>query len=214
MRVLWIAVVIIIIDQATKLIVLQHMYVGQSIPLLGDWLKFTFTENPGMAFGITFGPKGFVSILSITATLLIFLYLYRVRHSYSWYRMSIGCILGGALGNIIDRVFYGFFFYNNNLFTGHVVDFIHVNIWRGYVPESWPFIGGQYAALFPIWNVADMAIVLGVIGILVFQNKFQESIMLEAEAIQDTDDTDTPAETQLAADVAPESGTQTTPTEG
>ena len=88
MHVLWIAVVIIIIDQVTKLAVLQNMYVGQSIPLIGDWLKFTYTENPGMAFGITVGPDGFVSILSITATLLISYYLYRVRHSYSWYRMS------------------------------------------------------------------------------------------------------------------------------
>lgn len=177
MHVLWIAVVIIIIDQVTKLAVLQNMYVGQSIPLIGDWLKFTYTENPGMAFGITVGPEGFVSILSITATLLISYYLYRVRHSYSWYRMSIGCILGGALGNIIDRVFYGVIFYDNRLFTGHVVDFIHVNLWRGYVPESWPVIGGKYAALFPIWNFADMAIVIGVIGILVFQNRFQESLL-------------------------------------
>ena len=188
MRVLWIALVIVAVDQVTKLVVLQNMYVGQSIPLIGDWLKFTFTENPGMAFGITFGPKGFVSILSITATLLILLYLYRVRHSYSWYRVSIGFILGGAFGNIIDRVFYGAIFYNNSLFTGHVVDFIHLNLWRGYIPESWPMIGGKYAALFPIWNVADMAIVVGVIGILVFQNKFQESIMQHVQEQGDVDE--------------------------
>ena len=190
MYVLWIAVIIIVIDQVTKLFVLQNMYVGQSVPLIGDWLKLTFTENPGMAFGITFGPKGFVSILSITATLLILLYLYRVRNSYSWYRMSIGCILGGALGNIIDRVFYGAFFYNNNLFTGHVVDFIHLNVWRGYIPEAVPVIGGKYAALFPIWNVADMAIVLGVIGILVFQNRFQESILNKPSGPENADNTD------------------------
>ncbi len=180
MHVLWIAVVIVAIDQVTKWVVLQNMYVGQSIPLLGDWLKFTFTENPGMAFGITFGPRGFVTILSITATVLIFVYLYNVRKSFSWYRFSIAFILGGALGNIIDRVFYGYIFNNDPLFTGKVVDFIHVNLWRGYLPESWPFIGGKYAALFPIWNVADMAIVVGVVGILLFQNKFQESIMAAA----------------------------------
>ena len=197
MHVLWIAVVIIIIDQITKLIVLQNMYVGQSIPLIGDWLKFTFTENPGMAFGITFGPKGFVSVLSVTATLLILLYLFKVRKSYSWYRMSIGCILGGAFGNIIDRVFYGAIFYNNNLFTGHVVDFIHLNLWRGYIPESWPVIGGKYAALFPIWNVADMAIVLGVIGILVFQNKFQESLMQSTSEHENTDENTPPADANV-----------------
>ena len=181
MHVLWIAVVIVIIDQITKLLILHNMYVGQSIPLIGDWLKLTFTENPGMAFGINFGPKGMVTVLSISATLLIFFYLYRVRDSYKWYRISIGFILGGALGNIIDRVFYGLFFNNSPLFAGKVVDFIHVNLWRGYLPESWPVIGGNYAALFPIWNVADMAIVVGVVGILLFQQKFQESIMVQPD---------------------------------
>ncbi len=203
MYVLWIAVLIIIVDQIAKFVVLQNMYVGQSIPLIGDWLKFTFTENPGMAFGITFGPKGFVSILSITATFLILLYLYRVRKSYSWYRISIGCILGGAFGNIVDRVFYGTIFYNNKLFTGHVVDFIHLNLWRGYIPESWPFVGGKYAALFPIWNVADMAIVVGVIGILVFQNKFQESIIQESLKQKN-------AGTATDSDLTPDSSSETT----
>ncbi len=197
MRVLWISVFVVIIDQITKLLVLQKMYVGQSIPLVGDWLKFTFTENPGMAFGITFGFEGLVPILSVSATLLILFYLYKVRHTYSWYRISIGFILGGAIGNIIDRVFYGAVIYGNRLFTGHVVDFIHVNLWRGYIPESWPFVGGKYAALFPIWNVADMAIVLGVVGILVFQNKFQESLI---QAVPEHEGTDVVA--AVAADAA------------
>jgi signal peptidase II len=178
------------------MVVLQTMYVGQSIPLLGDWLKFTFTENPGMAFGINFGPRGFVTILSITATILIFFYLYNVRKSFAWYRVSIAFILGGALGNIIDRVFYGFFFNGDPLFTGKVVDFIHVNLWRGYLPDAWPFVGGKYAALFPIWNVADMAIVVGVVGILLFQNRFQESIK-PSEANSDLGPADTAPDTSL-----------------
>ena len=177
MHLFWIAVIIIVIDQISKLIVHNTMTIQESIPIIGDWLRFTYTENPGMAFGINFGPKGLVTVLSISATLLIILYLYKVRHSYLWYKVSITCILGGALGNIIDRVFYGYFLYNDTLFTGRVVDFIHVNLWKGYLPSAIPVIGGKYAALFPIWNVADMAIVLGVVGILVFQNKFQESIL-------------------------------------
>ena len=177
MHVLWITLVALIIDQITKLIVLDRMNVGQSIPVLGDWLKLTFTENPGMAFGITFGPRGLVTILSITATILIFGYLFSVRKSYLPYRLSIAFILGGALGNIIDRVFYGSLFYNGSLFTGKVVDFIHVNVWRGYLPDWMPFIGGNYVALFPIWNVADMAIVAGVVGILFFQGRFQEELL-------------------------------------
>lgn len=154
----------------------------RSIGLLGDWLKLTFTENPGMAFGITFGPAGLVTAFSIIATLLIVIYLYRVRKGYAPYRASLALILGGAIGNIIDRMFYGLVFGYGNFFQGRVVDFIHVDLWSGYVPDAVPFIGGNYMALFPIWNVADMAIVVGVVGILVFQKKFHEILAGAAAA--------------------------------
>lgn len=172
MRILWISALAIIIDQATKLIVLRNMYRGESIPILGDWLKLTFTENPGMAFGINFGPTGLVAIFSIIATILIVVYMYTVRNAYLPYRASLALILGGAIGNIIDRMFYGVLFHGEPIFAGKVVDFIHVNFWRGYIPESIPVLGGSYVALFPIWNVADMAIVVGVAGILLFQKRF------------------------------------------
>jgi signal peptidase II len=173
---------VVLIDQIAKVTVLQTMYRGQSIPLIGDWLKLTFTENPGMAFGITFGPPGMVTMFSIIATLLIIFYLYTVRKGYAPYRASLALILGGAIGNIIDRVFYASIFNDGPLFQGHVVDFIHVNVWRGYIPDAIPFFGGNYMALFPIWNVADMAIVLGVVGILIFQRKFHERIAAQQEA--------------------------------
>lgn len=169
MRVLWITAIVVLIDQMTKVIVLNTMYLGQSIPLIGDWLRFTFTENPGMAFGITFGPRALVTILSLIATTLIILYMISVRQAPWRYRASLGLILGGALGNIIDRVFYGVILGYDTFFVGRVVDFIHFNLWRGHISEAVPLIGGSYVALFPIWNVADMAIVAGVIGILVFQ---------------------------------------------
>ena len=190
MHLIWIALVIIAIDQATKLIVYNTMTIQESIPIIGDWLRFTYTENPGMAFGINFGPDGLVTALSISATLLICLYLFKVKDSYFWYSVSIACILGGALGNIIDRVFYGYLFYDAPLFTGRVIDFIHLNMWKGYLPNAIPVIGGKYAALFPIWNVADMAIVMGVIGILVYQNKFQESLLAQSENPVSVEETD------------------------
>lgn len=172
MRVLWLSAVVVLIDQATKYVVLQTMYLGQQIALVGDWLKFTYTENPGMAFGITFGPKAMVTVFSIIATILITMYLVKVRNGYFPYRASLGLILGGALGNIIDRVFYGVLYGDDTLFFGKVVDFIHVNVWSGFIPEVLPVIGGTYLSLFPIWNVADMAIVCGVVGILAFQKRF------------------------------------------
>jgi len=165
---------VIVVDQVTKIIVLKTMTKGQSVILLGDWLKFTFTENPGMAFGLEFGPPALITIFSLVATLLIVVYLYEVGGVYRPYRISLCMVLGGALGNIIDRVLYGKLLYGDPYFLGKVVDFIHINIWRGYVPESIPIFGGRYLALFPIWNVADMAIVLGVIGIIVFQKHFHK----------------------------------------
>lgn len=176
MRVLWLTGLIIVIDQATKLLVLHTMYLGQQIPLLGDWLKLTFTENPGMAFGITVGPTGLVTTFSIIATVLIVFYLFKVRRDYYPYRASLALILGGALGNIIDRVFYGALFDGGALFGGKVVDFIHVNVWSGFVAESVPLIGGTYISLFPIWNVADMAIVCGVAGIIAFQKRHHQEV--------------------------------------
>jgi signal peptidase II len=169
-----IILMVIIVDQMSKVIVLKTMYKGQSIGLVGDWLRFTFTENPGMAFGIEFGPPALITIFSLIATVLIIAYLYKVGGMYKPYRISLSMVLGGAIGNIIDRVFYGKILYDEPLFLGKVVDFIHINVWRGVVPEGVPFLGGKYLALFPIWNVADMAIVLGVVGILFFQRRFHE----------------------------------------
>lgn len=182
MRLLWITATVILVDQVTKLLVYFNMYRNQSIPLVGDWLKLTFTENPGMAFGIDFGPRGLVTMLSIAATILIVVYLRKVRGGYWPYLMSLALILGGALGNIIDRVFYGVLFGYGPLFMGKVVDFVHVDVWRGTLQDLIPFLGGGdiYFALFPIWNVADMAIVGGVVGILLFQQRFHDQRFAEA----------------------------------
>jgi len=174
MRVLWLSGLVVVLDQLTKAAVLEYMYRGQSIPIVGDWLKFTFTENPGMAFGIQIGPKGTVTVLALLAMSLVAYYFYHVRHSYLPYRLSLAFIFGGAIGNIIDRVFYGALLGYGELFQGKVVDFIHVSVWKGWIPEAVPVYGGAYIDLFPIWNVADMAIVGGVIGVLTFHHTFHE----------------------------------------
>lgn len=173
-RSLAIAVSVVVVDQICKIIVLNTMSRGESIPLIGSWLRFTFTENPGMAFGVRFGPPATITILSIVATVIIVIYLVRVAYVFTPYRISLSMVLGGAVGNIIDRVLYGKILYDEPLFLGHVVDFIHVDLWRGFIPDVIPLIGGSYVALFPIWNVADMSIVVGVTGILLFQKRFHE----------------------------------------
>jgi signal peptidase II len=127
-----------------------------------------------MAFGITIGPPGTVTVLSLIATCLVAAYIYHIRNGYAPYLWSLSLIFGGAVGNIIDRVFYGVILDYGTWFTGHVVDFIHVSLWKGFIPEVIPLIGGSYMELFPIWNVADMSIVLGVVGVLFFHRTFHE----------------------------------------
>ncbi len=206
MRVLWITGLIVLVDQVTKVLVVETMYRSQSIPLIGDWLALTYTENPGMAFGISFGPPSLITYFSIFATVVIFIYLVSIRRGFGPYRASLALVLGGAFGNIIDRVFYGAIIYGEPFFQGRVVDFIHVNVWRGYLPDTIPLLGGNYVALFPIWNVADMSIVLGVVGILVFQKAFhrrqEAAVAAASEAAAPVDSAsagpDVPVESDLS----------------
>lgn len=181
MRALWFTFAIVLVDQVTKVIVKATMLPGESIPVIGDFLKWTFTENPGMAFGFELWDgepigKLALSVFSVVATILIFFYLRHVRESPAGYRISLALILGGAIGNVIDRVFYGVFWEYGHIFFGNVVDFIHFDIWRGFVPDSVPILGGKYLSIFPIGNIADLAIIAGVVGVLWTQKAFQSYV--------------------------------------
>ncbi|MEP0548053.1 MAG: signal peptidase II [Rhodothermales bacterium] len=177
MRLLWVSFFLLVVDQLTKQWVHATMLPGESIPILGDVLRLTYTTNPGMAFGLTLGSKLFLTLFSILATVMIGVYLWYVRKGPWGYRLSLALIIGGAVGNVIDRTFYGVFYGYGPLFYGEVVDFIHVDLWRGVVAEWVPFFGGNYLSLFPIWNVADMAIVVGVAAIILFQKRFHEGLV-------------------------------------
>jgi signal peptidase II len=177
MRFLWVSAVLVVVDQLTKQWVRVTMLPGESIPVVGEVLRLTYTTNPGMAFGLTLGSKLFLTLFSIAATAMIGVYLWYVRRGPWGYRLSLALIIGGAVGNVIDRTFYGVFYGYAPLFHGEVIDFVHVDLWRGVVAEWVPFWGGSYLALFPIWNVADMAIVVGVAAIIVFQRRFHEGLI-------------------------------------
>lgn len=196
MRVLWATFVLVIVDQITKLVVKTQMDLGQSIPIVGDVFRFTFTENPGMAFGLTIGSKLFLTLFSIVATVLIFVYLRHVRWAPFGYRLSLALILGGALGNVIDRVFYGAIWGeclpsppgSSRVFYGCVVDFLHLDVWSGTVPA----LGGRYFALFPIGNIADVAIIAGVVLLLLTQGAFHHAAQ-EREALAQAEPAGYPA---------------------
>ncbi len=197
MRVLWATFVLVVVDQITKLVVKYNMEIGESIPVVGRLFRFTFTENPGMAFGLTVGSKLFLTLFSIVATVLIFVYLRRVAWAPFGYRMALALVLGGALGNVIDRVFYGVAFGecppsppdSYRLFYGCVVDFLHLDVYQGQV-------FGRNVALFPIGNIADVAIIVGVVLILVTQSRFHEAVQAReiAEAAPEAGPADPAAE--------------------
>ncbi len=181
MRVLWASVLIVLVDQITKVWVKLSMFYGESIPVVGRLFRFTFTENPGMAFGLELGGgdagKLFLSVFSVLATVAIGVWLWRVRDAPFGYRLALALVLGGALGNVIDRVFYGVAWGYAPLGFGNVVDFLHLDVWAGTVPV----IG--YLALFPIGNVADVSILAGITLLLFAQKAFQEHIHARQAAV-------------------------------
>jgi len=144
MQIILIMIAIVLADQLTKYWAKQTLQPIGQISLIGDWLKFTFTENTGIAFGIELGGQKVVTALSILATIGISIYLYSLRRNNIYYKLAFACILGGAIGNLIDRALYG-----------SVVDFIYFDLYRGYV-------GSYYLALWPVFNIADVAISTGV----------------------------------------------------
>lgn len=181
MRVLWFSLALLALDQASKQLVVMTMTPGQSIPVIGDLLRFTYTTNPGMAFGLEVGPKLFLTLFSIAATIGIIVYMWYVRSGPIGYRMALAGIVGGAMGNVIDRTFYGVIYGYAPLFHGEVVDFIHIDLWRGVVDV--PLLGPMFIPLFPIWNVADMAIVIGVAVIILFQGRFQRQMAAQSASV-------------------------------
>ncbi len=156
MRVLWFTAAIVVVDQLTKLLIkgipaldIEGYPLGFSKPLVGDILRMTYIENPGIAFGINFPAlKIFFSLFSLVAAIGIYIYMKRHRNKLgAWEMLSLAFIMGGAIGNLIDRCFYGVFYGEESLFYGHVVDFLDF----GYKKNWWP-----------IFNVADSAVTIGV----------------------------------------------------
>ena len=163
---------IVFSDQAAKLFIkgasfpslgisLAGLPYGSSRPLLGNFLRLTYIENPGMAFGIDIGGKLFFSLFSIVASAAIVAYLYHARRESLGFRISLAMILGGALGNLIDRVFYGVIFGDAPLFYGKVVDFLDMNFFDIN-------IFGYQLTRFPVFNIADASVTIGVILLLFF----------------------------------------------
>jgi signal peptidase II len=152
---------VLILDQITKYIVRTNPY-WQYVDLIPGWLGFHYTLNPGMALGIDVLTTPMVSMVSITAALLIMGYvIYNIKEATTGYVVLMGLVMGGAFGNITDRIFLGPVQGHEGILQGRVVDFIHFYAQIGDTP------------IFPyIFNVADMAISVSLITLIIFHKRF------------------------------------------
>jgi signal peptidase II len=178
------AVIIILIDQASKLLVHNNMYLHEEINVLGTWFRIHYLLNPGMAFGIhwenEFG-KLALTVFRIGAMIGIGYYLWKMaaKGAHNGFLWCMGLILGGAVGNVIDSTFYGVFLNNapdnapTPWFHGQVIDMLYFPVFDFMWPDWVPFVGGRYFEFFsPVFNIADSSIFLGVVTILIMQKKF------------------------------------------
>jgi signal peptidase II len=189
-----IILIILIVDQAVKLWIKTHMFLGESFPVFGNWFLIHFTENEGMAFGMKFGGdqgKLILSLFRIVAVIAITWWLYRITRKpvKTGLVVCIALILAGATGNIIDSAFYGMIF-NDSTFSqvatmfpdgggyasflhGRVVDMLYFPVIHGNYPSWVPFVGGDDFLFFrPVFNVADSSITIGVLTLVIFQKRF------------------------------------------
>lgn len=187
---------VLLIDQALKIWVKTHMEYGEEIRFLGvDWALIHFVENNGMAFGLQLGGSYGKLILSLFRIVAVGFLVYYIRiliqeKAKFGLLLSFGLILAGAVGNIVDSVFYGLIFSESSyhggiaqLFPpeggygsflhGKVVDMLYFPLIEGNFPNWVPVWGGEHFMFFkPVFNIADAAISAGVINILLFQRSF------------------------------------------
>ena len=188
-------VLVLIVDQVSKIWVKTHMYMGEDI-VITNWFHIFFTENNGMAYGIELFDKIFLTLFRIGAVALFSYYLIRCikKGVKKGFIICLSLVIAGAFGNIIDCVFYGRIFSDSYgriatmfqgdgyapWFYGRVVDMLYFPLFQFNWPEWVPFIGGNHYLFFrPVFNVADSAITVGVALRLLF---YRHSLTHELES--------------------------------
>ncbi len=187
---------IIIADQALKIHIKTHYHPGQSHSVLGNWFQLYFIENEGMAYGWKFGGgfgKIMLTLFRLAAVIFGIFYLKKIieKKYHPGYVVCVALVFAGALGNLIDSLFYGMIFDKSSFNTdaiatifpahgygsflhGNVVDMLYFPLFHVNKVPSWiPFFGGKSFSFFNyIFNIADASVSIGVIGILLFKKRF------------------------------------------
>lgn len=187
----------LILDQVIKIIVKTNFYYGESV-CVTDWFYFTFVENMGMAFGMQVMPKVVQTMMRLVFSGFILWYIILlVKANFkNGYIICVSLIFAGAIGNVLDSIFYGVIFSENTYtdvatfvpvgegyadwFYGKVVDMFYFPLLEFDWPSWMPFIGGKHFIFFsPVFNFADAAISGGTIALLIFYPKmFGESFLV------------------------------------
>lgn len=198
-----IVIAILLVDQIIKVWVKTHMHLHECIAIT-DWFKICFIENKGMAFGMEIGSKLVLSVFRIFAVCVIGYYIYlqvkqKVRTGYI---ICLSMVLAGALGNIIDCMFYGLIFNASSPFyvsyfvpfgdgyapflMGKVVDMFYFPLIVTTWPDWIPFVGGDDFVFFsPIFNFADASISVAVVLLLIFYRRELSTITLRKKYADD-----------------------------
>ncbi len=159
---LLVSVLVIALDRITKHLALSYFSNNEgSITLIADWLKLTYTENTGIAFGISLGSQTVLLVVTLLILSALLIYVILSKNRTPSFLVTFGLILGGGIGNLIDRAT-----------TGRVIDFIYVDIYQG-------ILFGSRISLWPVFNIADSAITVGACMLLFLYNRIFSSQSLQ-----------------------------------
>ena len=178
-RLLLLGIILVVIDQLSKILVKTNMGIGQHIPVIGNWFQILFIENEGMAFGMKFGGTVGKFLLSLFRIGLFGALCWWISSLVRKPSVPTGVLVGltlitaGALGNIIDSLFYGILFNYAPFMFGRVVDMLYFPIIHTNWPSWMPFVGGKEFLFFaPVFNFADSCVTVGALYLVFFQYKF------------------------------------------
>lgn len=191
-------IAIIIIDQLSKIWVKTSFFYGEEL-YITSWFRLFFIENNGMAFGLEIFNKLILTLFRIIAAILFIYYIVTIRNKEipRGYLVCLSLITAGTIGNALDCVFYGVIFNNpsfpevatlfpadggySSLFYGRVVDMLYFPLAEWTWPEWLPFVGGNSFVFFqPIFNVADAALSVGVVVLILFYSKYLSNTINQA----------------------------------
>lgn len=194
-----IVIAILLIDQILKIWVKTNMHLHECIAIT-DWFKICFIENKGMAFGMEIGSKLVLSLFRIVAVSVIgyYIYLQVKQKARTGYIVCLAMVMAGAIGNIIDCMFYGLIFNASSEFytsyfvpfgegyapflMGKVVDMFYFPLIVSTWPDWMPMVGGEDFVFFsPIFNFADASISVGVVLLLLFYRKELSKLSLKKD---------------------------------